>query len=328
MEWSILYEKYMLVEKPYYQIIGEAIMASEAIVAKGLGKRYKNGVWGAVDISFTVREGSTAVLLGPNGAGKTTTIGMLTTILKPTRGQGFVAGYDVVKEVREVRKRIALCPQDVRIDPNWTPWEAVIGYLWARGIPRSEARVYARKWLEELELWSVRDRAAYSLSGGQRKRIAVAMVLASEADIVFLDEPTAGLDVEGRYRVWRALREAVRDGRTILLTTHDMNEAETVSDKLVLVHKGRVVCEGRADEIKKKLPYTHKVVIKKPCVKQGIDVGMDSNRFLELGDTLIIYTNSYREALSVASEVPAESITIQTISLEDVYLHIVENVPR
>ncbi|WFO76369.1 ABC transporter ATP-binding protein [Desulfurococcaceae archaeon MEX13E-LK6-19] len=297
-------------------------MVLEAVVAEGLGKKYKNGVWGAVDVSFSVREGSIAVLLGPNGAGKTTTIGMLTTILKPTRGRGLVAGYDVVKQVREVRRKIALCPQDVHIDPNWTPWEAVVGYLWARGIPKSDARVYAKKWLEELELWDVRNRVAYSLSGGQRKRIAVAMVLASEADVIFLDEPTAGLDVEGRYKVWKALREAVRDGRTILLTTHDMNEAETVSDKLVLIHKGRVVDEGKTSEIKKKLPYTHKVVLKKPRMKPSID----NDRILELGDTLIIYTNSYREALSIASDSIAESVSIQTVSLEDVYLYIVKNI--
>ncbi len=296
-------------------------VVSEAVVAEGLGKKYKNGVWGAVDVSFSVREGSIAVLLGPNGAGKTTTIGMLTTILKPTRGRGLVAGYDVVKQVREVRKRIALCPQDVRVDPNWTPWEAVVGYLWARGLSRSDAVSLAKKWLEELELWDVRNRVAYSLSGGQRKRVAVAMVLASEADVVFLDEPTAGLDVEGRYKVWRALREAVKSGRTILLTTHDMGEAETVSDKLVLIHKGRVVAEGRTDEIKRKLPYTHKVVLKKPRVKPSID----RDRVLDLGDTVIVYASSYREALSVASESIADSVSIQTVSLEDVYLHIVKN---
>lgn len=299
-------------------------MALEAVVARGLGKKYGNGVWGAVEVSFTVEEGSIAVLLGPNGAGKTTTIGMLTTILKPTRGRGFVAGYDVVEQAREVRKRIALCPQDVRVDPNWTPWEAVVGYLWARGMSRSDAVLNARKWLEELELWSVRNRVGYQLSGGQRKRVAVAMALASGADVVFLDEPTAGLDVEGRYRVWRALREAVKNGATIVLTTHDMSEAETISDKLVFIHKGRSIAEGGVDEVKKKLPYTHKIVLKKPRVKPLVEPG----RVLDLGDTVIVYANSYREALSLASESIAESVSIQTVSLEDTYLYLVKSVSR
>ena len=179
-------------------------MCGNAIETEGLGKRYPNGVWGARDVNLTAKYGEVTVLLGPNGAGKTTTVGMLTTILKPTKGGARVARYDVVKDYAEVRKRIALCPQDISIDANWTPLEAVVGYLMLRGFSKGDAVKEAKYWLEVLDLWSVRNRMARALSGGQRKRVAVAMVLASNAPVLFLDEPSAGLDVEGRYKVWRA----------------------------------------------------------------------------------------------------------------------------
>jgi len=296
-------------------------MRGEAVVAEHLAKRYGNGVWGATDITFTVMEGTITVLMGPNGAGKTTTVGMLSTILKPTMGIGIVGGYDIVKQPREVRRIIALCPQDIRIDPNWTPLEAVIGYLWIRGQSISDARINAKKWLEDLELWDIRNRPAYSLSGGQRKRIAVAMVLASDAQIIFLDEPTSGLDVEAKQRVWRSLREAVKNGKTILLTTHDMSEAETVSDKLIFIHRGKVVAEGTVADIRAKIPYHYKVVIKKPHTNYSFNY-----RVRTLGDTVIVYTQSYREALDLVSRIHAESISIQSVTLEDVYLFLVEKI--
>ena len=291
----------------------------DTIVANNLGKKYKNGIWGAVDVTFNAGNHNITVLLGPNGAGKTTTVKMLTTILKPTKGKGLVLGYDIVKDPWEVRKRIALCPQDVRVDPNWTPWEAVKGFLVARGWGIRDAEQEARKWLEELELWDVRNRPSVHLSGGQRKRIAVAMVLATNVDVLFLDEPTSGLDVEGRYKVWKALRTTIKEGATILLTTHDMKEAEIIGDKIVLISKGKVIAEGSVEELVSKIPYSYKVVVKN--VKQP-SIPINNNRVLDLEDRLIVYTESRSEALSIASSIEAETVSISEVGLEDAYLYL------
>ncbi len=277
--------------------------------------------WGIRDVSFSVPSGSITVLLGPNGAGKTTTIGVLSTLLKPTRGRAFVLGYDVVGEASVVRKKIALCPQDIMVDVNWSPLEAVKGYLIARGFSLGDALREASRWLKELELWSVRDRPAARLSGGQRKRIAVAMVLASNADLVFLDEPTSGLDVEGKYRVWRSLRSTVKSGATILLTTHDMREAEVISDYVVLISKGVVVARGRVEELVSKVPYKYRVVARNVRYIPG-DI---SSRIISFEDRAIIYAKTRSEALAIASSLEAGDISVGEVGLEDAYIYLVEN---
>ncbi len=292
-------------------------MRGNAIKAEGLGKRYPNGVWGARDVSLGARYGEVTVLLGPNGAGKTTTVGMLTTLLKPTKGKARVAGYDVVRDYVEVRKRIALCPQDISIDANWTPLEAVVGYLMLRGFSKRDAVEEAKYWLEVLDLWSVRNRVARALSGGQRKRVAVAMILASNASVLFLDEPTAGLDVEGKYKVWRALRDFVREGRCVVMTTHDMREAQLIADQVVMIHKGVTVAAGTPERLMRVIPFRFKVI-----VKGSVD-GLSAGRVVRLGDRIVAYARSREEALSIAGSVTASSVTIDEVDLEDVYLEVV-----
>ncbi len=291
----------------------------EAVIASHLAKIYRNGIWGARDITFTAKKHKITVLLGPNGAGKTTTVKMLTTILKPTKGKGVVLGYDIVKDSWEVRKRIALCPQDIRIDPNWSPWEAVKGFLMTRGWSIKDAERETRKWLEELELWDIRNRPSIHLSGGQRKRIAVAMVLATNAEVLFLDEPTTGLDVESKYKVWRALRTVVRNGGTILLTTHDMKEAEIIGDKIVLISQGKVTAQGTVEELISRIPYQYKVIAKN--VRSNPLVSGE-DKVLNLEDRLIVYAKTRNEALSIASQIEAEIISISEVGLEDAYMYL------
>jgi len=268
-------------------------------------------------VSLGARYGEVTVLLGPNGAGKTTTVGMLTTLLKPTKGKARVAGYDVVRDYVEVRKRIALCPQDISIDANWTPLEAVVGYLMLRGFSKRDAVEEAKYWLEVLDLWSVRNRVARALSGGQRKRVAVAMILASNASVLFLDEPTAGLDVEGKYKVWRALRDFVREGRCVVMTTHDMREAQLIADQVVMIHKGVTVAAGTPERLMRVIPFRFKVI-----VKGSVD-GLSAGRVVRLGDRIVAYARSREEALSIAGSVTASSVTIDEVDLEDVYLEVV-----
>jgi len=292
-------------------------MRGNAIEAEGLGKRYPNGVWGARDVNLRARYGEVTVLLGPNGAGKTTTVGMLATLLKPSKGQARVAGYDVVKDYVEVRKHIALCPQDISIDANWTPLEAVVGYLMLRGFSKGDAVEEAKYWLEVLDLWGARHRLARTLSGGQRKRVAVAMVLASNASVLFLDEPSAGLDVEGRYKVWRALRDFVRGGKCVVMTTHDMREAQLIADQVVMIHKGVTAASGTPEELMRLIPYRFKVIVK------GSADGLRAGKVVRLGDRVVAYARSREEALNIAGSVTAGSVAIDEVDLEDVYLEVV-----
>ncbi len=289
-----------------------------AIEAQGLAKRYSGGVWGITDVTFSSRRSAITVLLGPNGAGKTTTVKILSTLLKPTKGKAYVLGMDVVKEAKKVRGRIAICPQEVRVDPNWKPIEAITGYLLSRGWSLGDARREAIRWLKELELWDVKDRPVAKLSGGQGKRVAVAMTLASKAELYFLDEPTAGLDVEGKHRVWRILREVIMGGSSILLTTHDMNEAELLADYVVMIHKGKVVAEGTPKELISKVPYRAKVVI-----KGSKEVVGDIGDVVDLGDRAIVYTKSRREAFSIASQIYTADVSVSNLSLEDAYIYLI-----
>ena len=287
-----------------------------SVIAKHLGKRYSNGVWGARDVNFKAERGKITVLLGPNGAGKTTTIGMLTTLLKPTRGEAIVEGFSTVEDVWKVRKLIALCPQDIKVDFNWTPWDAIKGYLLVRGQDKKNAESIGERYLKALDLWSVRTIPAIQLSGGQRKRIAVAMVLASGANVIFLDEPSSGLDVEARYVVWKSLREEANKGKTIILTTHDMREAEMIGDRIIMISKGVSAVSGTVEELKAKIPYTHKIVVKNV-------VKMTADEHIDLGDRKIIYAKSRDEAIELIKKIKAESISVEEVTLEDVYLYII-----
>ncbi len=275
---------------------------------------------GARSVDLSVNYGEIAVLLGPNGAGKTTTVNMLATILKPSKGRALVAGYDVVSEYDRVRERIALCPQGIRLDPNWTPYEAVMGYLMIRGFSRGDAAREARHWLDVMGLWGVRNRLIRALSGGQAKRAAVAMVLASNAEVLFLDEPCTGLDVEGRYKVWSALRECVREGRSVILTTHDMREAQLISDKVVMIHKGMSVALGSPEKLMKVINFRYKVIIKE-C--NGV---IEAPKTINLGDRVIAYARDRDEALRIAGSVGLSNVSISEVDLEDAYLEIIGGV--
>ncbi len=290
-----------------------------SVIAEHLAKRYPNGVWGARDVNFSAEKSRITVLLGPNGAGKTTTIGMLSTLLRPTRGKAIIEGYSIVENLWKVRDLISLCPQDIRVDSNWSPLDAIKGYLMIRGYSKKDVEERTERYLKLMGLWEVRKTPSIALSGGQRKRIAVAMVLASDAPVVFLDEPSSGLDVEARYIVWKSLREEAEGGKTIILTTHDMREAEILGDYVVMISKGRSVAQGTTEELKRKMPYTHKIV-----VKNARELPVEEH--IDLKDRKIIYVESREEAMELAERIEASSISIEEVTLEDSYLYIVGGV--
>ena len=186
-----------------------------AVDAERLGRRYGDA-WGLRNATFAVGEGAIAVLAGPNGAGKTTTTRILATVLKPTTGRASVAGYDVVADYREVRRRIAYVPQEIALDYNVTPREAVRWFLVARGLSLGASKRQAEIWLERLGLDEHGDVPLRRLSGGLKRRTLLAMVLAAEAEVALLDEPTAGLDVASRHATWAILEREAKSGTTFL----------------------------------------------------------------------------------------------------------------
>jgi ABC-2 type transport system ATP-binding protein len=197
-----------------------------SIITEELSKIYKGSKVAALDsISLTVRSRQVFTLLGRNGAGKTTFVRICATQMMPTSGKVNVLGYDVITEPRKVRDLISVVPQEGRPLRALTPWDHVFNWLQIRGQNRTDAKINTKIILENLELYDVKDRPAMNLSGGMKQKILVAMAMATDAQLLFLDEPTIGLDPISRRQVWSAIKKWKTRGKSILLTTHYMDEA-------------------------------------------------------------------------------------------------------
>ncbi|GAA2136359.1 ATP-binding cassette domain-containing protein [Actinomadura napierensis] len=222
---------------------------SDAITAEGLVKRYGEAT--ALDgLSFTVPQGTVLALLGPNGAGKTTTVRILATLLRPDAGRATVAGCDVVRDARRLRSSIGLSGQYAAVDEHLTGAEnlEMVGRLYHLGAKRSKAR--ARELLERFDLTDAADRPVKGYSGGMRRRIDLAGALVADPPVLFLDEPSTGLDPRARAALWDTIAELVAGGSTLLLTTQYMDEADHLADQVLVVDHGRAIARGTADELK------------------------------------------------------------------------------
>jgi ABC-2 type transport system ATP-binding protein len=222
---------------------------TDVIVARGLVKRY--GEVTALDgLDLTVPEGTVLGLLGPNGAGKTTAVRVLTTLLTADEGSASVAGVDVFADPRGVRERIGLSGQYAAVDEYLTGFENLdmIGRLYRLG--RTRARERARELLERFSLSDAGDRPVKTYSGGMRRRLDLAGSLVAAPSVLFLDEPTTGLDPRSRVEMWDVIRELVASGTTLLLTTQYLEEADRLADEIVVIDRGRVIAKGTADELK------------------------------------------------------------------------------
>jgi daunorubicin/doxorubicin transport system ATP-binding protein len=220
-----------------------------AIETEGLVKVF--GATRAVDgIDLAVRPGTVYGVLGPNGAGKTTTIRMLATLTKPDAGTARVLGHDVVAEAEAVRSRMSLTGQFASVDDELTGWENLVLLGRLLGFPRRAARDRAGELLQAFGLAEARDRDVKHYSGGMRRRLDIAASIVVTPDLLFLDEPTTGLDPHSRNQVWEIVRVLVAEGTTVLLTTQYLDEADQLADRIAIIDRGRVIAEGTAGELK------------------------------------------------------------------------------
>ena len=209
------------------------------ITVSGLSKTYAGGFQALKDIQLEIRRQEILALLGPNGAGKTTLIGIICGIVNPTAGQVKVDGHDIIREFRATRSMIGLVPQELTTDAFETVWDTVSFSRYLFGKPPKPAHI--EKVLKELALWDKKDDQIMTLSGGMKRRVLIAKALSHEPKILFLDEPTAGVDVELRQEMWNVVRGLRESGVTVILTTHYIEEAEEMADRIGVMNHGRLI---------------------------------------------------------------------------------------
>jgi ABC-2 type transport system ATP-binding protein len=303
---------------------------NNAIVVKGLRKSFKNlTVLDGID--FSVKRGTVLALLGPNGAGKTTTVRILSTLLLPDSGQALINGFDVVKEADEVHSLIGLTGQYAAVDEYLTGKENLhmIGRLYRLSHPDIKQR--SQELLELFDLVEASARAVKTYSGGMRRRLDLAVSLIASPPIIFLDEPTTGLDPRSRLIMWDIIEQLVAAGTTILLTTQDMDEADRLADKIVVIDGGKIIAEGTSDELKLHVGSERLEV----TIAGGVSSFEAAKNVFDDGDGL--HLDSKRRTLSLATKggvhqlkqvlsrldeagVDVEHVSFRRPTLDDVFL--------
>lgn len=294
-----------------------------AIEAACVSKIYKGASQAALtDVSLKVEAGRIFTLLGRNGAGKTTFVRMCATQLMPTAGSINVLGYDVARHAKQIRNLISVVPQEGRPLRALTSWDHVYNWLQIRGVGKQTARDKTEEILRKLELYEARDRPAMNLSGGMKQKILVAMAMATEAQLLFLDEPTIGLDPVSRRQVWSAIKDWKAKGGSILLTTHYMDEAEMLSDYVVIIDRGAVIARGTIQELRRVIPQNIRVDI----ARDGLDI--DALRpygsVVDTG-TGMLHVFTFESAVRELSELALRKnllFTVSPVTLDDVFVYL------
>ncbi|MEW2709529.1 ATP-binding cassette domain-containing protein [Streptomyces koyangensis] len=300
-----------------------------AIVVEGLRKRYKDKQ--ALDgLDLTVRAGTVQGILGPNGAGKTTAVRIMSTLLRADEGRVEVAGIDVRTRADDVRSQIGLLGQNAAVDEELSGRQnlEMFGRLYHLGARRAGAR--ADELLEQFGLTETGTRAVKQYSGGMRRRLDLAAPLISRPQVLFLDEPTTGLDPRGRTEVWNAVRSLVGGGTTVLLTTQYLEEADQLADQIAVINRGQVIAEGTADELKTKTGgdridvILHDVAqLERAASLLPGDVEKDEDRRMvsaSISNRMAALTETVR-ALQEAG-IEAEDIAVRRPTLDEVFMHL------
>jgi len=302
-----------------------------AVEAIDLVKKFGDNV--AVDgVSFAIPQGTVLGMLGPNGAGKTTTVRMLTTLSVPTSGTGRVAGHDVREEPDAVRRSMGLTGQAATVDELLTAREnlRLIGRLY--GLPKSYIREAGDTLLERFNLTDAADRIAKTYSGGMRRRLDLAVSLIAAPPVLFLDEPTTGLDPRSRTELWDVLRGLVRDGTTLLLTTQYLEEADQLADQIVVIDKGRVIAAGTSTQLKDQAGKASVVVTLSHAADLGSAEGLLRSCTAEVhvepgARRLTAQANGLNDMTRIAglfaeSGIAVDDLGLKRPSLDDVFLHL------
>jgi ABC-2 type transport system ATP-binding protein len=274
------------------------------------------------NMSLKIPRSTIFTLLGKNGAGKTTFLRIAATQLKPSSGSISVFGFDAVSEPRHVRERIAVVPQEMRTFQMLTPYDHVMLSLTSRGWPFGEAKKQAKNTLEQLGLTQYANTPSDDLSGGLRQRTLVAMALATDAELLFLDEPTIGLDPVARREVWRFIVQLKHEGKTILLTTHYLDEAEAISDQIAVISSGTLLRVGSVPDLKASLKETVRVDIASGFSEEELST---YGRVSRVGDVLRVLTND-QKASELASTAIGRKVrtNVSPITLDDVFINLVD----
>lgn len=273
--------------------------ASSAIVkVEKLSKTF--GTLKAVDgISFEIQEGEIFGLLGPNGAGKTTTINMLTTLLKPTSGNAQVCGYNIFKQANEVRRNVGVVPQEYTADEDMTGKNNILLCADLYGLPRSDSKPHSEELLKLVELQDAADKKVSTYSGGMRRRLELACGLINYPKLLFLDEPTLGLDVQTRTAVWKYIKTLKEEYRmTLLMTTHYLEEADSLCDRIAIIDHGHIVKIGSPEELKSSIGGDVIVVEVKEAVP---DISLDISQ-IRLVKDVKKNMNTYRIKVELGEE--------------------------
>jgi len=292
------------------------------IVARALRKQY--GAFVAVDgIDFEVDAGECFGLLGPNGAGKSSTIRMITCLSPLSGGSLTVAGLDVTQEPRRVKRILGVVSQDDNLDPDLNVLENMLSYARFFDIPKAEARTRA---LEALSLFGLTDKQREkidNLSGGLKRRLTIARALISSPEIMVLDEPTTGLDPQARHLVWQQLRLLKSRGLTLLLTTHYMDEAARLCDRLVIMHQGRILVRGMPEQIVRQYVGIEVIEATGPARDALAPLRLTEGVTLEeTADTTYVFVPGPAAPLLARLDLPAEGVSVRPANLEDVFLRL------
>jgi ABC-2 type transport system ATP-binding protein len=295
-------------------------MIEEILRAENLSKVYKGGTKALDNVSFDFRGQGVFTILGRNGAGKTTFLRIIGTQLLPSSGRAYVLGHDVVRESKIVRRNITVMPQEGSTLPPLTPWDHVYYTLRIRGFSKEEARENALEALSLLELLEYKDVHADQLSGGLRQRTLVAMAMATKSKLLLLDEPTLGLDPLSRRNIWKVIREYCKKYGSVILTTHYLDEAEVLSDDIVILNDGKVVAKGTVEQLKSGVKEKVKVEIYNGFSDEEL---MSYGRVVYVGDRRRVLTDekSAQELVNLAIK---KGVKVQTspITLDDVFVDI------
>lgn len=294
------------------------------ISAEHLTKQY-DGLTAVNDISFQVKRGERFGFLGPNGAGKTTTIKMLYGMSPPTSGTLEVLGLDVRTQVREIKKCIGVVPQETNLDTELSVLDNLLVYANYFGIPKNTARKRAEELLNFIHLKERASTMVDALSGGMKRRLLLARALINEPELLILDEPTTGLDPQARHLIWDRLMSLKRQGVTIIITTHYMDEASTLCNILVIMDEGKIIAEGSPVELIAK--YTSEEALEIRVVPDQIQKAVDalspkSKSYEAQDETLTFFAPSADKLLKVAEEakLKIEYVLVRRTTLEDVFL--------